>query len=555
LKPAQPFLTRAAALQFRSGKINAEGRVVHSAQQSNYRGSFAIRDLNLTQEDEKETFLGWKSLATKQLDVSPTRLDIGELRLDGLDGKLIIYTDKSINLKRIQRAPDVAPEPVAVAVPAAATKPSFAVNLDRLRFSGGKLDFGDYSLLVPFETRIHGLRGSINGLSTIPGAPGQLELDGEVDSFGLARAVGQIDMLNPTGYTDLKVIFRNLEMNRLTPYAVTFAGRKIESGRLSLDLEYKIKERQLQGENQIVVESLVLGERVESPTANDLPLDLAIALLQDSDGRIDLGLPIAGSLDDPQFSYSQIIWKAFTNMLGKIVTAPFRALGALFGGGSEKLDSIAFDPGSARLSPPEREKLGRIATILNKRPGLALTVQGTWAEIDRASLQDRQLRRTVITKTGETVTAKGDPGPISTRAPKVQAALEGLFVERFGADELTALKDGFRRANPGQMEESMTGKMMSRLSGLMREKRSLPEADVDLLKGADFHGVLFERLREKEVVSDDELQALATRRGEHALELLKAAGAPDGRYRAGAAEKADAASPEIPLKLDIGKAG
>jgi hypothetical protein len=161
----------------------------------------------------------------------------------------------------------------------------------------------------------------------------------------------------------------------------------------------------------------------------------------------------------------------------------------------------------------------------------------------------------VITKTGETVTAKGDPGPISTRAPKVQAALEGLFVERFGADELTALKDGFRRANPGQMEESMTGKMMSRLSGLMREKRSLPEADVDLLKGADFHGVLFERLREKEVVSDDELQALATRRGEHALELLKAAGAPDGRYRAGAAEKADAASPEIPLKLDIGKAG
>jgi hypothetical protein len=553
LKPAQPFLTRAAALQLRSGKINAEGRVVHNAKQSTYRGSFAVRDLNLTQEDEKETFLGWKSLATRQLDVSPTRLDIGELRLDGLDAKLIIYTDKSINLKRIQRAPADTPEPGAGA--AVATKPPFAVNLDRLRFSAGKLDFGDYSLLVPFETRIHGLRGSINGLSTTPGAPGQLELDGEVDNFGLARAVGQIDTLNPTGYTDLKVIFRNLEMNRLTPYAVTFAGRKIDSGRMSLDLEYKIKDRQLQGENQIVVESLVLGERVENPTAKDLPLDLAIALLQDSDGRIDLGLPIAGSLDDPQFSYGQIIWKAFTNVLGKIVTTPFRALGALFGSGGEKLDSIAFDPGSARLAPPEREKLNRIATVLNKRPGLALTVQGTWAEIDRPSLQDRQTRRAAITKTGETVSARGDPGPISTRAPKMQAALEALFAERFGADELTALKDGFRRANPGQMEESMTGKMMSRLSGLMREKRSLPEADVDLLKGADFHGVLFERLREKEVVSDDELQALATRRNEHVLELLKAAGAPEGRYRAGAAEKTETTGRDVPLKLDIGKAG
>lgn len=551
LKPAQAFVTRAAALELAGGKLSAEGQVLHDARRSSYRGSFALRDLNLTQEGEKRTFLGWKSLATAQMTVTPTQLDIGELRLDGLDGALIIYSDKSTNLKRILRTPDVAVE--AAAAPAG-SKPAYIVNLDRLRFRAGKLDFGDYSLLIPFETRIHGLRGSLSGLSTTPGTPGQLELDGEVDNFGLARAAGQIELFNPTNYTDLKVIFRNLEMTRLTPYMATFAGRKIESGKLSLDLEYKINQRQLKGENQIVIDSLELGERVESPTAKDLPLDLAIAILRDSNGRIDLGLPISGNLDDPQFSYGQIVWKAITNVLSKIVTAPFRALGSLFGGSAgEKIDSIAFDAGASRLTPPEREKLVRIAGVLNKRPGLALTVQGTWAEPDRLALQDRQLRRAVAIKAGESVAEKGDPGPLSTRAPKVQAALETLFADRFGSTELAALKDGFRQANPGQLEQNAAGRMMSHLSGLMREKRRLEAPEVDQLKGADFHVVLFEKLRAQEKIGDDALQALAVQRGEQALAALTAAGAPEGHYRTAAAEKIEAEGREVVLKLSLGK--
>ncbi|MCX7150268.1 MAG: hypothetical protein NTY05_12800, partial [Rhodocyclales bacterium] len=277
--------------------------------------------------------------------------------------------------------------------------------------------------------------------------------------------------------------------------------------------------------------------------------------LSDADGRIDLGLQISGNLDDPQFSYGEIVWKAITNILGKIVTAPFRALGALFGGSGEKIDSIGFEAGTSSLTPPEREKLVRLAAMLNQRPGLALGVQGTWAEVDRAALQERQLRRIVAEKSGQVLAAKESPGPLSTRAPKVQAALESLFTERFGSAELAALKEGFRNANPGQLEESVTGKMMSRLSGLMRDKRGLSEAEVGQLKGADFHAVLFERLRAVEAVKDDALQALAVRRAEHSLEALKAAGAPEARIRQGTAEKSEPEHGDILLKLELGKAG
>lgn len=573
LKAAQPYVSKFAALDLASGHVSAVGRVSRDAKGSGYRGSLGVHELRLNEAGTKNVFLAWKALSSDDVDLDAHRLDIARLRLDGLDTKLIIDKDKSTNLRRVLHKQEAAvPQPTSPAeappqraapaaesapkaAPAKAAAPGFVVNIDRLSFRRGALDFADRSLVFPFATRIHGLRGSLAGLSSKPGALAQVELDGEVDEFGLARAVGQLDIFEPTEFMDLKVVFRNIEMTNMTPYSATFAGRKINSGKLALDLEYKIKKRQMEGDNQVVIDRLELGERVESPTAKDLPLDLAIALLSDSDGRIDLGLPISGSLDDPQFSYGQLVWKAITNVLTKIVTAPFRALGALFGGG-EKLDSIAFEAGAARLTPPEREKLVRLAAMLNKRPGLALGVHGTWTEADRVAVQDLRVRQAVAEKSGQAAAGdKGDPGPLSTRTPRVQAALESLFADRLGSAELAALKDGFRSANPGQLEESVASRMMSRLSGLLREKRSLSESEVARLKGADFHVVLFETLRAKEPADDAVLQALAVRRGEHALSSLKAAGAPEARIRAGAAEKAEAVGRDALLKLELGKAG
>ncbi|HNA28563.1 MAG TPA: DUF748 domain-containing protein, partial [Thiobacillaceae bacterium] len=379
--------------------------------------------LLLNESEGGARFLAWKQLASDSVSASQEALDIDELKLDSLGMKLVIYQDKTVNLKKILKAEAPPPEPngqmaggkaaePAKPVEAAAGQearppqaadpaPAYRMNIDRIRIEHGEMDFADLSLALPFGTRIHDFKGAFNGISTKPGSAAELELDGRVDDYGLARAVGQLDLFNPTGFMDIKTVFRNVEMTNLTPYTATFVGRKIQSGKLSLDLEYKIKDRQLLGQNQIVMDKLTLGERVESPTAKDLPLDLAIAILQDSDGKIDLGLPVSGSLDDPQFSYGQIIWKAIGNIITKIVTAPFRALGALFGGGGEKLEKVAFEAGEAGLTPPEKEKFKQIAQILAKRPGLALTVQGAWsAEIDRPAMKELQLRRAVAEKMG-----------------------------------------------------------------------------------------------------------------------------------------------------------
>ena len=516
------------------GQLNAKAMA--------FRGDASLRDFKLQQAGAPSSVLRWTQLQGRQIDASSARLRIADVLLDGLDTRLQIAKDRTVNLSS-------GLWPRSTLPPNPQNRP-YPIGIDRLRIRNGEMDFADASLVLPFATHIHRLNGSMTSIASQSGRPSQLALDGQVDEYGLARAAGHIELFNPANDTDIQVQFRNIEMTRLTPYAGTFAGRRIDSGKLSLDLNYRFEQRRLQGDNHVVMDSLVLGERVSSPEAKDWPLDLAIAILRDSEGRIDLGLPVSGSLDDPQFSYGAIIWKAIGNVLQKIVTAPFRALGALFGD-KVNLERLTFDAGATQLTPPEREKLLHLATALGKRPALAFTVHGVWAEADRLALQDRQLRQRVARQQGLQVAADEDPGPLSVEEPKTREALEALYVDAFGRGELAAVKQGFRQANPGQLPESTSSRMLSRISGLVFSRRSLSAQEISQLKGVDFHTLLFQHLRSHQSVTDAQLQQLATTRGQALLQGLMQAGAASTRVTLGPVMRVETQDNSIPVQVDV----
>lgn len=541
ITPAQPYLFAVARLKLTDGALSTAGRASYDARGFGYQGNFALNHLDIKEADTGVPFLALKSLTSSSVNATSGSLNVGELKFVGLDTRLIINKDKSVSFMRILRAS-------AHTAPARKAGKLFAFNIDRLRFERGEMDYADYSLTMPFGTRIHRLKGVITNLSSRPGTIAEVKLDGRVDDYGLARATGQLDLFNPTDSMDLKVIFRNIEMANLTPYSATFAGRKITSGKLDLDLEYKIHQRQLEGKNQIIMKQLTLGERVASPEAKDLPLDLAISILQDSNGRIDLDLPMSGSLDDPKFSYGGIIWKAIENVIVKIVTAPFRALGALFGGG-EKFEDIVFEAGHTHLAPPEQEKLAHLAEALIKRPGLSLTVQGVYAEEDKTALQDRILRRAVVEKSGQRLEPDEDPGPLAMEEPKIKSALEKLYSDKFGSAELSAYRTAFRKVNPGKLEEGMAERLASSLTGLFQKKRVLDEQQISNMKGADFYTLLFNRLRDQVPVSDGSLKALGAARAGAIDAALKSAGVPAERLSTLAVEKTAVNGQDVPIKL------
>lgn len=548
IKPAQPYLGHWTTLSLVDGTLSSEGHATYDANGGQYTGSVALQNLRIVEADGNRPFLAWKSLATPELSLGPEGVDIREFLLNGLDTRLIIAKDKSVNLTKILRQQQPGDRPSAA--PIQATPSPFEVRIGRLEMQRGQLEFADQSLALPFGTHIHALNGTIDNISSQPrDAPARLRLKGQIDNYGTARAEGQVDLFKPTDLLDIEVAFGNVEMTRLTPYSATFAGRRIDSGKLTLNLHYGIKNRRLTGDNQIVMDRLTLGARVKSPDAVDLPLDLAIAILKDSNGRIDLGVPVSGSLDDPQFSYGGIILAAFAHVVTEIVTSPFRALGALFGDDEKKFHGFVFEPGRRALSPPEREKLARFAGALNRRPNLAVTIHGTWSDADRVALQDLALRRQLAGKLD--LSAQGDPGPIAPDQPRVKPALEDLYADRFGSGALAGLKEGYRKVNPGQLPETTGGQVMSVLTGIIGTKPTLSEQDIAAMKGADFYTLLYQKLRDAEPMPDAQLQALAQARATWIMKELGGANAPLDRVTLQAAEKVDAGDDGIPLKIEL----
>ena len=539
LAPLQPYLAKVSQAALVSGFLSAQGRLRYGLSrpkaENGYTGDLAIDDLRLTKKGEKETLIGWKALATKQmrLKFAPGVLEIGDLRLHGPEGKFVIGKDHRLNLASVfaSSTGEVKAKSVRAAPVSKGESEAFRYRVRRLLIDDGQVDFADLSLFTPFGARIHGLKGVVVGVSSVAGSRATVQLDGLVDRYGEAKLRGALVPADPKLFTDLALDFRNLEMAKLTPYSGTFAGRRIDSGKLSVDLKYQIDHGELKGDNRFVVERLALGDKVKSPEAVSLPLDLAVALLKDSQGVIDLGLPVHGDLNSPEFSYGSLVWKALTNLFTKIVTSPFRLLGALLPGfGDENaLKSVRFEAGSREVPPPEREKLASLAQALSKRPQLILTITGGYnPKSDREELQRWRVARDLDALLGQPPLSADDPGPVDFANPETEKGLRRLFARRFGDQALGRL-----------------GREAKASGAAGREKKD------GETEGAQLARLMFERLAAGESPDDQELTKLAETRAQAvAAELTQADGVAKERL---AIQPAQALAPQDPVavKLDL----
>jgi len=539
LSPVQSYLSKFVDLRLASGTASSKGRLRYSNGGSparlTYQGSVAVDGLSLEEVAPKQPFFSWASAASDDvlLTMTPNRLDVGEVRVVKPSGRLIIAADQSVNVMGVLKQPakTTTASPTS-ATPADATPknepdaPPFPVSIARVRVADGVLEFADLSLRPQFGTRMHELKGVITGLGTDASRNTQLQLNARVDEYGSAKIKGQINLANPKRLTEIDMAFRNLELTSLSPYITKFAGYRIAGGQLALDLQYKVKDSKLLGENKIVLNQVELGEKVDSPGALDLPLELAIAILKDANGVIDIGLPVSGDVDSPQFDYGAVIVKAIGNLIGSIITAPFRALAALFGSEDQALDTIAFEPGNDAVDPPERQKLAAVARALKERPGLSLVVAPTYAtEQDTPVLQSRAVRSEIVKAMDIALAPGEDPGPIDVANPRTQRAIERALSARYAPEVLAALK---RRAT--ETTGSAKGEPPS-----------------------EFYQGLVDRMIAEQPVSSELLTQLATRRGEAVLrELTVVAGVPVARSTLGKPQpSSDADGKAVTTRLEL----
>lgn len=455
LAGARPYMTGLADLSLDTGAIGLSGNLVRSVQESfGVNADITISDLLITETEEGSRLGSWDAVHLDGLAFSSNEqsLAISEIRMDKPYGDILITEDGSVNLGRVTKDNLDVDEPVDANPGDSVTavgdeSAALSITVGRVVIADAAADFADYSLPLPFEAQIAELGGDISTIANTSVEPSTVSLEGKVDEFGLFRMQGTVTPLEPAQNTNVQLVFQNVDVPKFSAYSIPFAGREISSGRLDLDLGYQVTDGALVGDNKIVLRDFELGEKVPHPGAMSLPLGLAVALLKDGEGKIDIDLPVSGRVDDPEFSYGGVIAKALGNLLLKIVTSPFALLGNLVGAEANELEFIDFQTGRADLAPPELEKTAKLAEALALRPELSLTLTGV---VERAADgQALQTARFDLVVEARMQALSPEEKQQATFSESQRVVLEQLYVEQNeqAGSELEILRQSFFSAS------------------------------------------------------------------------------------------------------------
>mgnify|MGYP000097206392 CR=1 FL=1 len=388
----------------------------------NVKASTSINNLSVL-DDASSPLLQWQSLnvdniefdhASNQLSVDNihlqapfARLIIDEAKQTNVSKLIVASSDKSANSESASetgsattsKASNANVHASTTAEPSQANELAIAVNT--ISIENGKAYFADHSLTPKFASAIESLNGKVLGIDSRSTSPANVDITGKIDNYAPVKLAGTIHPLKDDIDLDLDFSVKGAELTSVNPYSGTYMGYYIDKGLLSLAVQYKLNGKALEGKNRVVIDQLTLGKKSNSEQALSLPLGLAIALLEDRNGVIDLGLDVSGDIDSPDFSFGSIILNAIGNIITKAVTAPFSLLANLVGSDDE-LDNVEFGFGEHSLNADAQEKLNTLAKALKKRPGLRVNIEGTVnAMSDASALAQRQLNTTLLTRSGD----------------------------------------------------------------------------------------------------------------------------------------------------------
>lgn len=366
-----------------SGDISFNGNIKASGNPLKIQadGQGKLANFNIFDSKNAYDLLRWKKLDISHLKFvnDPLLLDISTINLSDFFARMTILPDGSLNLKQIIQSDKTTEPGIAVAAVApsdnspAASKGETPVHIDKIFLKNGNINFNDRFIKPNYRANLTELSGLVGPL--YPGKSGKVDIHGMVSKTAPLQISGTIDPFSAELLLDIVAKVKDIDLPPFSPYSGKYIGYAIEKGKLSADVNYQIEKGALTADNKIFLDQFTLGDKVDSEDAVSLPLSLAITLLKNNRGEINLHLPLKGSLDDPQFNLGDIIFNAFTNLITKAITSPFTLLGSMFEGG-EELSKISFTPGFADINAEALQRLETLSQVLKDRPSLQLEISG-----------------------------------------------------------------------------------------------------------------------------------------------------------------------------------
>ena len=420
VRDAQAYVNTKLNAEITNSALTMDGAVSFARKgkdfRATYKGNVALSSLNAIDKLTGDEFLKWNELSFTRIDADigdgPPKVSIKKIALADFYARIILNSTGKLNLNDIVAKPETAPtsltraegepgatipQPTAEATPAPSAPPAAAqpipadITVSAITFDNGKVDYTDDFIQPNYSANLTDITGSVGKIGTQLTAPADVAMQGHVNGSAPLDISGSVNPLAPMALVDLKVKADGIELTGFSPYTTKYTGYPIEKGTLTLNVHYLLNQGQLTAENHIFLDQLTFGDRVANSTAANLPIRLAVSLLKNSKGEIDLNIPISGSLSDPKFSLGGIILHAVVNLIMKAITSPFTLLASALGtsSGGHDLSYVVFTPGYSTLTPDAKSQLDTISNALKERGSLKMSISGRVdPKFDRDGLKD-----------------------------------------------------------------------------------------------------------------------------------------------------------------------
>jgi uncharacterized protein involved in outer membrane biogenesis len=367
--------------------------------------------------------------------------------------------------------------------PAPSTATGMRVEVGAFVVEDGFVRFVDRTTSPSFVEEASRMAVAARRLGTESATRSQISVGGRLTGGTPFELTGVAGPLAGPLILDVQGQLSDFALSRLNPYANRLLGWVARRGALTARVHYQVNGDRLDATNDIV---MARPEFVPSRHGDDvrervgLPLDVLVALLEDTRKEVHLSIPVKGNLASRQFDFGDSVWDALRKAAINVLALPVSWVGKIFYTADARIDTVriwpvSFEAGTTRMRRGLDAHAARLASFLREAPALNLIMKSVLTVEDVDALKRDVVRQRIDAQAR--AAGQPDAGAIAAR----------LFAERFPGrppPDLATIMHELAKEEPVP-EAALSALAAERVELVRRELEARGSIDPSRLRPAD----------------------------------------------------------------------